>query len=95
MPELRWVRKSWGEDGKPFATEWYKAESEYGYLTIEARPPYCDRGRWVAKIFGNDWPSPWYDDASGGWPRYYFDLERAQAELQAWADFRLLHSVRR
>jgi len=23
-------------------------------------------------------------DAADGWPRYYFDLERAKAEIEAW-----------
>jgi len=50
-------------------------------LWIETRPVYCDRGRYLAKT---DAPL----DAQEGFPRYYFDLEIAKRELQAWIDAR-------
>ena len=50
-------------------------------IWIEQRPHYCDRGRYVAKT---DAPI----DAQEGWPRYYFNLERAMAEIEAWVRIR-------
>jgi hypothetical protein len=52
-------------------------------ITLEPRPHYCDRGNYLAKILatgelGRDL------DESDGWPRYYFDLERAKLEIEAW-----------
>lgn len=52
---------------------------------MDARPPYCDRGRWLAHV--DLQPSAWPRlsvDESDRWPRYYFDLERAKAEIEAW-----------
>jgi len=55
-------------------------------IVLQPRPRYCDRGNWVATI----------DVKPGGngirlnldyadmWPRYYFDLDRAKAEIEAW-----------
>lgn len=57
-------------------------------ITIEARPHYCDRGRWLAKLFaGGEFAME--IDASDGWPRYYFDLHSAMRECEAWLDFRI------
>ena len=52
-------------------------------ITIEPRPHYCDRGNYIAKLhalgkLSND------IDGSDGWPRYYFDLDRAKQEVEAW-----------
>lgn len=53
---------------------------------INARPSYCDRGNWLAHLD----PLPGADrlaidlDSQDGWPRYYFDLDRAKAECVAW-----------
>lgn len=57
-----------------------------GEITLEERPPYCDRGRYFAKVFTNGI----FVDEADCWPRYYFDLERAKAECEAWIEFRLL-----
>ena len=52
-------------------------------IILERRPRYCDRGSLLAKIF------PWgnlgreFDD-SDGFPRYYFDEQRAKLEIEAW-----------
>jgi hypothetical protein len=74
--------------------DWKLIESEYTpywdiryknvHITIEPRPHYCDRGRWIAKISA---PDLWLDEADG-WPRYYFDLERAKLELEAFMKMR-------
>ena len=52
-------------------------------ITLEPRPYYCDRGNFLAKIFafGNLWRDL---DDNDGWPRYFFDEERAKAEIEAW-----------
>jgi hypothetical protein len=52
------------------------------HITIEPRPHYCDRGRWIAKISATEM---WLDEADG-WPRYYFDLKRAKLELEAYIE---------
>lgn len=51
------------------------------YVTIEERPPYCDRGNWIAKITD---PGEFWIDAADGWPRYYFDLKVAISEINAF-----------
>lgn len=51
-------------------------------IEIAARPAYCNRGDWIAKLEVGDLGFS-LDDADG-WPRYYFDLERAKAESRAW-----------
>ena len=68
---------------------WYKRlgyEELFGksvVVTIEPRPSYCDRGRWIAKSFTRGL----FIDDQDGWPRYYFDLDRAKAEIDAWMKF--------
>ncbi len=54
-------------------------------ITIERRPSYCDRGNFIAKIEADAGSKLAQDlDAADGWPRYYFDLDRAKLELEAW-----------
>lgn len=52
-------------------------------ITLEPRPHYCDRGNFIAKLFakGN---LVMEIDAQDGWPRYYFDLDRAKLECEDW-----------
>lgn len=52
-------------------------------ITIEPKQHYCDRGNYLAKIFP-DMGSKLYVDGQDGWPRYYFDLERACLECEDW-----------
>jgi hypothetical protein len=52
-------------------------------ISIEPRPRYCDRGNWLAKLHATG-ALALDIDAADGWPRYYFDLERAKAECEAW-----------
>jgi len=51
------------------------------YLTI--RPHYCDRGNFLAQIDARGKLGTELDWADG-WPRYYFDIDRAKAEIEAW-----------
>jgi hypothetical protein len=48
---------------------------------LERRPGYCDRGRYLAQT---DAPL----DPAEGWPRYYFSLDAAKAEIEAWVAVR-------
>lgn len=47
---------------------------------MNARPPYCDRGRWHANI---EVGGVWVSDADP-WPRYYFFLEAGKLEVVAY-----------
>lgn len=52
-------------------------------ITIEPRPSYCDRGNFIAKLFPVGELAREIDDLDG-WPRYYFDLDRAKLECEGW-----------
>jgi hypothetical protein len=52
-------------------------------IWIEARPGWCDRGRVRATV--DCWGKLGATfDHQDGWPRYYFNLERAKAEIEEW-----------
>jgi len=54
-------------------------------ITLERRPHYCDRGNYIAKLFPRDRSQLAREiDNADGWPRYYFDRERAKLEIEAW-----------
>lgn len=54
-------------------------------ITMEPRPPHCDRGRWLAKLHPDDGSELARSlDAADGWPRYYFDRVRGQLEIESW-----------
>lgn len=53
------------------------------WIWMNARQPYCDRGRWLAHLEVRD-PLKVHVDGADGWPRYYFDLERAKLEIECW-----------
>lgn len=52
-------------------------------ITLEPRISYCDRGNWIAKLHPVG-ELAMEIDGCDGWPRYYFDEERAKLELVAW-----------
>jgi hypothetical protein len=52
-------------------------------ITLEPRPDYCDRGNYLARLFPRG-PLRREIDGTDGWPRYYFNLDRAKAEVEAW-----------
>jgi hypothetical protein len=65
---------------------------KYGYdmiegkectIVISKRPSYCDRGNFLAHIEAHGKLALSLDRADL-WPRYYFDLERAKLEIEAW-----------
>jgi hypothetical protein len=89
--QLSWIEVSSG------GSRWYEASvpvrdgpraGSMVLLTIEPRPAHCDRGRWIAKSFGDPRDGRPLDGQEG-WPRYYFDLDRARAEIQEWVEARL------
>lgn len=51
-------------------------------ITLERRPPYCDRGRFLAKLHALGL----HIDCVDGWNpgRYYFDEAVAKSECEAW-----------
>ncbi len=55
------------------------------HVSIQKRPPYCDRGHWIARVDGI--PSL---DGADGFPRYFMNLERAKAEMTEWVAWRML-----
>lgn len=59
-------------------------------IWIERRPTYCDRGNFIAKIEPHGDLARDMDNADG-WPRYYFDLDRAKLEIEAWLFKRRQH----
>jgi hypothetical protein len=48
-----------------------------GIISIERRPWYCDRGRYLVKT---ELPL----DIAEGFPRYYFSLDVAKSEIAVW-----------
>lgn len=59
------------------------------YVLLLRRPPHCDRGRFYAQIHHTgSFPFEPHVDEADGFPRYYFDLERAKLELEAWMKVR-------
>lgn len=69
---LKWLRHSWIEIGGRDCS-----------ITLEKRPAYCDRGNYIAKLFPIG-KLVMEMDLQDGWPRYYFDQDRAKLECEAW-----------
>lgn len=49
-------------------------------FTIQTRPHYCDRGRFIVQCFSQD-PSLFYIDDADLFPHYYFKMENMLSEL--------------
>lgn len=64
---------------------WYEIKGKNCTIYLEPRPAYCDRGHWYAKL---DHEPPLNIDYADGWPRYYFDFDRAKLELEDWLRWR-------
>lgn len=65
-----------------YPNEYLSINGKNCLITIEMRQKYCDRGDYLAKIFTDG--VQLFIDYQDGWPRYYFDLERALLEVEAW-----------
>jgi hypothetical protein len=62
---------------------WQEISGKACTITLERRPTYCDRGNFLAKLHPAG-PLALEIDGQDGWPRYYFDEDRAKAECEAW-----------
>ena len=62
---------------------WWSIRGKECEITLEARPAYCDRGNFIAKVFPSG-KLALEIDHQDGWPRYYFDEDRARLEIEAW-----------
>lgn len=64
-------------------------KTEHYEITLEVRPTYCDRGRFLAKVFAfKSDISSFSLDHQDGWPRYYFSEKNAKYEIEEWLRFR-------
>jgi hypothetical protein len=59
-------------------------EIGHAKVRLMKRPPYCDRGHWLASVDG----IPSIDHADS-FPRYFMNLTRAKDELRDWLHWRL------
>ncbi len=78
---MTWATRE--EDGRPVHR--IDLPREQGFVDLYARPTYCDRGQWIAYVVptvGSELARGL--DGADGFPRYYFDLERAKGEIEAW-----------
>lgn len=62
---------------------WWKVEGRDCEITIEARPSYCDRGNFIAKLHPRGRLALEIDHQDG-WPRYYFSWNSLVSEIEAW-----------
>jgi hypothetical protein len=69
--------EQWLREGKYLTIKGVRWE-----VTLEARPGWCDRGRYYAKAFGPPMEN------THGWPRHYFRLEHAMDEIREWLKIR-------
>lgn len=83
-PDMTWI------DKKAYISFGFKIDECKCEITIEPRPHYCDRGNYIAKMFDNGLVT----DHQDGWPRYYFDLNVAKAECEAWVEKRKKYSTK-
>ena len=74
MTEFKWIR---------IAMSGWRCETKQCAVEIFPRPYYCDRGRWQAHVLCPGHPvNPNPFDAADKFPRYYFNLDRAKAEME-------------
>jgi len=84
-PIMVWCRVEAFEDGTPAIVPWWEINGRECTIYLEQRPAYCDRGNWYAKLDARGGTALARElDHQDGWPRYYFDLERAKLEIEAW-----------
>lgn len=65
-----------------------KVDARDVWLSVEARAPYCDRGRWKVLPWPKVGPDKLWIDAHDGFPRYYFDAEAMATEIDLWLQAR-------
>lgn len=69
---------------------WIEIQGMNCSILLVPRPEHCDRGNYLAQLFAYG-PLRRDIDDSDRWPRYYFDLERAKLECEAWLKKRGLY----
>lgn len=78
------MKSEWTEEALPWSgIGWIEIKGKECRITLETRPSYCDRGNFIAKLF----PIGRLElsiDHQDGWPRYYFDQDRAKLECEDW-----------
>jgi len=67
---------------------WAEVRRRYCYLTIEKRPQYCDRGRYIVKCTVTGKPHEMKVDGADMFPHYYFGFEAMISELEHWFEAR-------
>lgn len=61
-------------------------------IEIWPRPFYCDRGKWEVHVLDEGFPTnPNPFDGSDMFPRLFFDLDRAKAEMEDLLKCRKYH----
>lgn len=71
--------------------DYQEIEGKNCVITLEPRPAYCDRGRFIAKVFMKPGKTA-VDldiDCSDCWPRYYFFESHAKLEVEQWLRVRI------
>lgn len=63
-----------------YASAWWMVHGRGVDLSVETRPHYCDRGRFIVKAFPT--AANCTIDSQDGFPRYYFDAGRMMAEVR-------------
>lgn len=66
---------------------WEEIKGKDCTVYIEKRPPYCDRGRIVAKVEVHN-PVDFTVDWADGFPRYYFNETFGKIEILTWLKVR-------
>ena len=74
-----------------FGSTFLRRETKDCTIEIHARPEYCDRGSVEVHLNVNN-PRNLSIDVADGFPRTYFDLDRAKGEVDDWIDARHQHS---
>jgi len=72
-----------------FDGKYVSLETNLCEITIENRPNYCDRGRYIVKVFSTSNELCVAD----GFPRYYFDFNAMMTEIKAWMEARKTYFV--
>jgi hypothetical protein len=67
----------------------FDVDCDKARIWVEARPPYCNRGRYLVNAQSED-PAAIEIDWADGFPRYYFGAEACASELLAWMAARAL-----
>lgn len=78
------MKSEWKEKSLTWSgIDWLEIEGTECKITLEQRPAYCDRGNCIAKLFPTG-RLKLSIDSQDGWPRYYFDQDRAKLECEEW-----------